>query len=96
MTIRRRSPYGCDVDGTTGRPSAQADGWRLRSPGAVTGAADAVLLGPFSPALVVSDSAVAKHINAIFTKLDLTGAADSDHRRVMAVLRFLRSGPSGN
>jgi DNA-binding NarL/FixJ family response regulator len=44
-------------------------------------------------ALVVSDSAVAKHINAIFTKLDLTGAPDNDHRRVMAVLRFLRARP---
>jgi DNA-binding NarL/FixJ family response regulator len=39
-------------------------------------------------ALVVSDSAVAKHINSIFTKLDLA-PADSDHRRVLAVLRFL-------
>ncbi|GGU59488.1 DNA-binding response regulator [Kitasatospora aureofaciens] len=39
-------------------------------------------------ALVVSDSAVAKHINSIFTKLDLP-PADDNHRRVMAVLRFL-------
>ncbi|MFJ8430524.1 response regulator [Kitasatospora sp. NPDC094019] len=39
-------------------------------------------------ALVVSDSAVAKHINSIFAKLDLPQADDS-HRRVMAVLRFL-------
>ncbi|WP_030061203.1 MULTISPECIES: response regulator [Streptomyces] len=38
--------------------------------------------------LVVSDSAVAKHINSIFTKLDLP-PADASHRRVMAVLRFL-------
>ncbi|MFJ9771881.1 response regulator [Kitasatospora sp. NPDC101157] len=42
-------------------------------------------------ALVVSDSAVAKHINSIFTKLDLPPADDS-HRRVMAVLRFLEVG----
>jgi len=41
-------------------------------------------------ALVVSDSAVAKHINSIFTKLDLS-AADGD-RRVLAVLHFLNSG----
>ncbi|RSN29153.1 DNA-binding response regulator [Amycolatopsis sp. WAC 04169] len=39
-------------------------------------------------ALVVSESAVAKHVNSIFTKLDLA-TADSDHRRVLAVLRFL-------
>lgn len=38
--------------------------------------------------LVLSDSAVAKHINSIFTKLDLP-RADADHRRVLAVLRFL-------
>jgi DNA-binding NarL/FixJ family response regulator len=38
--------------------------------------------------LVVSESAVAKHINNLFAKLDL-GQADADHRRVLAVLRFL-------
>ena len=39
-------------------------------------------------ALVVSESAVAKHINSIFAKLDLP-VVDADHRRVLAVLRFL-------
>ncbi|RKE19000.1 response regulator transcription factor [Streptomyces sp. TLI_171] len=38
--------------------------------------------------LVVSDSAVSKHINSILTKLDLPPAEDV-HRRVLAVLRFL-------
>ncbi|MGW3951926.1 response regulator transcription factor [Streptomyces sp. NPDC004752] len=38
--------------------------------------------------LVISESAVAKHINSIFTKLDLP-KADADHRRVLAVLHFL-------
>jgi DNA-binding NarL/FixJ family response regulator len=42
-------------------------------------------------ALVVSDSAVAKHVNSIFTKLGLV-PADNDHRRVLAVLRFLGTG----
>jgi DNA-binding NarL/FixJ family response regulator len=41
-------------------------------------------------ALVISESAVAKHINGLFTKLNLT-TTDSDHRRVLAVLRFLSS-----
>jgi DNA-binding NarL/FixJ family response regulator len=41
--------------------------------------------------LVVSDSAVAKHINSIFTKLDLP-TADATHRRVLAVLRYLGEG----
>ncbi|MBV9445466.1 MAG: response regulator transcription factor [Streptosporangiaceae bacterium] len=42
-------------------------------------------------ALFVSESAVAKHVNSIFTKLDLD-LAGSDHRRVLAVLRFLDGG----
>ncbi|AEM87113.1 response regulator transcription factor [Streptomyces violaceusniger] len=42
-------------------------------------------------ALVISESAVAKHINSIFVKLDLP-VADADHRRVLAVLRFLGVG----
>jgi DNA-binding NarL/FixJ family response regulator len=41
-------------------------------------------------ALTVTSSAVEKHVNSIFTKLDLL-PADSDHRRVLAVLRFLRA-----
>jgi DNA-binding NarL/FixJ family response regulator len=41
-------------------------------------------------ALVVSDSAVAKHINSIFAKLSLS-PADGD-RRVLAVLHFLEEG----
>ncbi|MEU8271536.1 response regulator transcription factor [Sphaerisporangium sp. NPDC049002] len=40
-------------------------------------------------ALVVSEGAVGKHINNIFAKLELSGA-DRDHRRVLAVLRFLK------
>ncbi len=39
-------------------------------------------------ALVVSEGAVAKHINNIFAKLRLA-PADRDHRRVLAVLRYL-------
>jgi DNA-binding NarL/FixJ family response regulator len=39
--------------------------------------------------LVVSEAAVAKHIAGIFAKLDLPPAPD-DHRRVLAVLAFLR------
>ena len=39
--------------------------------------------------LSVTEKAVAKHINSIFTKLDLPLAGD-DHRRVRAVLAWLR------
>jgi DNA-binding CsgD family transcriptional regulator len=42
-------------------------------------------------ALVVSEGAVAKHINSIFAKLRLA-PADGDHRRVLAVLRYLGAG----
>jgi DNA-binding NarL/FixJ family response regulator len=39
-------------------------------------------------ALVVGEGAVEKHINSIFAKLGLA-PADRDHRRVLAVLRYL-------
>jgi DNA-binding NarL/FixJ family response regulator len=39
--------------------------------------------------LDISQAAVAKHVNSIFTKLSLPPAAD-DHRRVLAVLAYLR------
>lgn len=40
-------------------------------------------------ALVLSEGAVGKHIGNIFTKLDLP-PAEGDHRRVLAVLHFLK------
>jgi DNA-binding NarL/FixJ family response regulator len=39
--------------------------------------------------LVVSDGAVEKHVTSIFMKLGME-PADSDHRRVLAVLAYLR------
>jgi DNA-binding NarL/FixJ family response regulator len=38
--------------------------------------------------LVITDAAVAKHINRIFAKLDL--GDDTAHKRVQAVLTYLR------
>ena len=40
--------------------------------------------------LVVTERAVEKHVTSIFSKLDLTPASE-DHRRVLAVLTFLRA-----
>lgn len=44
--------------------------------------------GGIAEALVITESAVAKHVSSIFNKLDLA-QDDGDHRRVLAVLRFL-------
>jgi DNA-binding NarL/FixJ family response regulator len=41
--------------------------------------------------MVVTPRAIEKHITSIFEKLAL-GTADKDHRRVLAVLTFLRAG----
>ena len=38
--------------------------------------------------LVISEGAVEKHVANIFTKLDLP-ESQADHRRVLAVLRYL-------
>jgi DNA-binding NarL/FixJ family response regulator/signal transduction histidine kinase len=43
-----------------------------------------------SERLAITERAVEKHITSIFTKLDLPATAD-DHRRVLAVLKFLRA-----
>jgi DNA-binding NarL/FixJ family response regulator len=40
--------------------------------------------------LVISEGTVEKHVASIFTKFDLP-ESQSDHRRVLAVLRFLES-----
>jgi DNA-binding NarL/FixJ family response regulator len=48
--------------------------------------------GAIAAELVVSERAVEKHVTGIFAKLEL-GASSEDHRRVLAVLRFL-DGPA--
>jgi len=45
--------------------------------------------GSIAQSLFLSQSAVEKHINAIFAKLGLSGADTHTHRRVAAVLAFL-------
>jgi len=41
-------------------------------------------------ALTITEKAVSKHIGSIFTKLDLPPESGEDHRRVRAVLAYLR------
>ena len=48
--------------------------------------------GAIAERLVVSLGAIEKHITNIFAKLDLP-ACDEDHRRVLAVLAYVRFGP---
>lgn len=45
----------------------------------------------FAEALVISQSAVEKHINSIFAKLALSPEDGEHHRRVAAVLTFPRN-----
>jgi DNA-binding NarL/FixJ family response regulator len=76
LLVRRRSD---PIDRLTPR---ELEVLRLMAEGrSNTGIADA---------LRVSHSAVEKYVSSIFTKLDLP-AADTDHRRVLAVLKFVRS-----
>ncbi len=72
---RRRDPLAALTPRETEVLSLMAEG---RSNAAIAGA------------LVVSDGAVEKHVSSIFSKLDLP-PANSDHRRVLAVLRFLEA-----
>jgi DNA-binding NarL/FixJ family response regulator len=46
--------------------------------------------GGIAEGLFVTESAIEKHVSQIFAKLHLT-PADSDHRRVLAVLAYLRA-----
>jgi DNA-binding NarL/FixJ family response regulator len=46
--------------------------------------------GAIARGLVISERAVEKHIGSIFTRLGLP-PSDADHRRVLAVLRYLES-----
>ncbi len=76
-TSRNASPLGALTPRETEVLSAMAEG---RSNSAI------------AAQLVVSGGAVEKHVSNIFMKLDLPPATD-DHRRVLAVLRYLEAAP---
>jgi DNA-binding NarL/FixJ family response regulator len=72
---RRSNPLGTLTD-------REQDVLRLMAEGRSNSAIGSVLF--------ISESAVEKHVSSIFTKLGLL-PADTDHRRVLAVLRYLES-----
>ena len=77
---RRPSWPGSATSPSTGSPRASARCSALMAEGRSNAA--------IAAALFVTEKAVAKHINSIFTKLDLPLAID-DNRRVLAVLAWL-------
>ena len=89
--LTRRSSGGCSAAVTatarlTGSARASATcwpRWRRASPTMA-----------IAQALLVSQAAVEKHVTSIFHKLELD-PAQTEHRRVLAVLAYLRDPPSG-
>lgn len=61
-----------------------------RERGVLTLMAEGRSNGAISGILIISERAVEKHVGNIFTKLGLP-PSDADHRRVLAVLRYLES-----
>jgi DNA-binding NarL/FixJ family response regulator len=73
------------------RPSPPVDRLTTREREVLTLMAEGRSNAGIATQLVVSESAVAKHINSILAKIDLP-KADADHRRVLAVLHHLGIG----
>ena len=85
--------YPSCVAGVSSQPDARrpTDSGRLhRDPCSHENLPTKVTVAAIARELVVTPSAVEKHISSIFAKLDLP-ATDDDHRRVLAVLAFLRA-----
>jgi DNA-binding NarL/FixJ family response regulator len=80
--VRRRDPHGDDGELSALTPR-EREVLGLMAEGRTNTA--------IARALVVTPGAVEKHISNIFSKLDLP-ATDEDHRRVLAVLAYLRRG----
>jgi DNA-binding NarL/FixJ family response regulator len=75
-------------EGRTG--SAALDGLTPREREVLELMAEGRTNAAIARAIVVTPGAVEKHVSNIFAKLDLP-ATDDDHRRVLAVLAFLRA-----
>jgi DNA-binding NarL/FixJ family response regulator len=73
------------------RASRRADGLTAREHDVLALMAEGRSNGAIADMLVISERAVEKHVANIFSKFSLT-PSDTDHRRVLAVLRYLGSG----
>jgi DNA-binding NarL/FixJ family response regulator len=83
---------GADESGPTPGPRPARSPWLTpRELDVLSAMAEGNTNAAIGAALHLSDSAVEKHINAIFAKLDLLPEA-AVHRRVAAVLTYLRAG----
>jgi len=91
------TPHGACVVGPRERPSAASDGvvgeeLTRREREVLAAMAEGKSNIGIAEALVVTEAAVEKHVTSIFQKLGLARAL-SDHRRVLAVLTYVRAGP---
>ncbi|RMI38800.1 LuxR family transcriptional regulator [Streptomyces triticirhizae] len=89
---RRAVDSGCDVRQLLARGGHERalDALTAREREVLTEMAQGHTNAAIATRLFISRSAVEKHVNAIFTKLDLTALAATTHsRRVLAVLRYL-------
>jgi DNA-binding NarL/FixJ family response regulator len=73
------------------RPEGPLDSLSKRERDVLAAMAEGKSNHGIAEALVVTDAAVEKHVTGIFSKLGL-GPTPTEHRRVVAVLTFLRSG----
>jgi DNA-binding NarL/FixJ family response regulator len=97
--VRRVASGGCVVDPQVvsrllGRKRSDHDIDRLseRERAVLACMAEGRSNSAIAKRLFMSDKTVESHVRSIFTKLDLEPSAD-DHRRVLAVLRYLRPSP---
>ncbi|GAA4894417.1 response regulator transcription factor [Streptomonospora salina] len=100
-TLRRVADGGTAIDPEvvaqllSRRENSAAERLSPRENEVLAAMAEGLNNGGIAAELVITERAVEKHIRAIFTKLDL-GQDDRDHRRVRAVLEYLRGGDRRN
>jgi DNA-binding NarL/FixJ family response regulator len=74
------------------RPSGPLDRLSPRERDVLAAMAEGKTNQGIADALFVTEAAVERHVTSIFHKLEL-GATSTEHRRVTAVLTYLRAAP---